>query len=154
MKMIRRSCRVTLLFAVACPVALVLSACDKSGDSTSTGQLAAAVKSIALGSAVNEDTRQVTDPSTTFMPADKIYATVTSTGPGLDGDEVRMDTDWVYQDGQVVFHSGHKGLAGARLPDLFSASMPLGFKPGKYTFEIKFDGAPAGNKEFTVGQPD
>lgn len=65
-----------------------------------------------------------------------------------------MDADWVYQDGQVVFHGGHKGLAGASLPDLVSASMPQGFKPGKYTLEIKMDGVPAANKEFTVKQPE
>lgn len=154
MKMTRPLFRMTTLLAVACSVALVFSACSKSGDPAATGHAAVAVKSIELGSSVNEGNRQVIDPSTTFLPADTIYATVTTTGAGIDGDEVRMDADWVYQDGQVVFHGGHKGLAGASLPDLFSASMPQGFKPGRYTLEIKMDGVPAANKEFTVKQPE
>lgn len=143
-----------MLFAVVCALVLALGACSKSAGPTVAAGAAVGVKSIELGSAVNADTRQVTAPATTFAPADTIYATVTTTGPGLDGDEVRMDADWVDQDGQVVFHSGHRGLAGASLPDLLSASKPEGFKPGKYTLQIKLNGAPAASKEFTVREPD
>lgn len=150
MKVVRVLVRMPLLLAVAFAMALILGACGRADEAVPIVLPAVAVTSVELGTAIDESDLHIVAPATVFAPHDMIHASVTTTGPGLDGDEVRMDADWVDQNGTVIFHSSHKGLAGASKPDLVSASQPNGFAPGNYQLEIKLDGALAATKEFTV----
>lgn len=139
-----------VLLAAVFGAALALGACSKQDDVASTASPGAAVKSIELGTVADQGTRQITMPGSTFAPGDTIYASVTTAGPGVDGDEVKMDADWIGPAGQVVLHSSHKGVAGASRSDLLSATEPGGFAPGNYRLDIKLNDATAATKEFAV----
>lgn len=150
MKWLQQQRGLALLLAVGIAASIGMSACGKSVPAPPATSSAASVRSIELGSAINETDRRITLPTTTFSTQDRVYAAVTTAGPGLDGEEVRMDDDWLDASGRVVFHGSQKGIAGGSKPDLVSAPQHGGFAPGQYTLQIKLNGEPAASKEFTV----
>lgn len=147
MSIINKLSRSQFLLAISFAAACALSACGKTDEAAPP---AVSVASVELGSAIDEGDLHIVTPTTTFAPHDRVYASVTTRGPGLDGDSVKMDANWIDQNGQVVFHSSHVGIAGGSRPDLLSAAKPEGFAPGNYKLEILLDGAPAASTAFSV----
>src|SRR6266513_3170942 len=87
-------------FALSCAAFIAAAACGnqaRGNTNTSGGANTIAVSNIDLGRAINADLT-IKDKTTTFRPADMVYASVETKGAAPATVGVR----WVYQDSTVV----------------------------------------------------
>ncbi len=135
-------------------VALVLPACkpeqEQAGATPTPPPVSAPivfrVTGVELGKAIDPGKR-VSAPATTFAPGDTIYASVVSEGAAP---EVRLETRWTYEDGQVVEESQQVIAPAGPAATEFHISKPDGWPAGRYKVEVSANGAPVATKEFVV----
>ena len=101
---------------------------------------------VELGKAVDADKR-ISAPTTSFAPADTIYASIRSEGSGPD---VTLTARWSYQDGKVVEETSQVILPRGPAATEFHIAKPDGWPAGRYKLEVTANGAPVGTKEFAV----
>lgn len=134
-----------------CLVVSLLFACRKSEEPQAAPPGPAAafkVTSIDLGTAVGAD-KKVKAPTTTFKPADTIYASIVSDGAAPS---VKLAVRWSYEDGQTVNESSQTIAPSGPAATEFHIAKPDGWPAGKYKLEVAANDAPAGTREFTVTQ--
>jgi len=107
-----------------------------------------AVRSVSLGNAVGADKR-VTNPSSSFMTTDTIYASVATEGAAPS---VTLTARWTYGDGQVVSEASETIAPSGPAATEFHIAKPDGWPPGTYKVEISANGVPATSQTFTVVQ--
>ena len=105
-----------------------------------------AVKSVSLGNAIGPDKR-VTNPSSSFMKTDTIYASVATEGAAPS---VTLTARWTYEDGQVVNESSQVLAPNGPAATEFHIAKASGFPEGKYKVEVTANGKLAGSREFEV----
>ena len=142
----------TLSFAAS----LLLSACRSEEPKPAAAPAPAApapqaaapftVTRIDLGNAVGAD-KKVAAPTTSFKPADTIFASILTDG---SAPSVTLAAKWTYEDGQVVNESSQTIAPTGAAATEFHIAKPDGWPAGKYKIEIAANGKPAGAKEFTV----
>ena len=139
---------------LCCAVSL-LFACKKSEEAkpavpaAAPAQQAAApfqVIRIDLGTAVGAD-KKVGAPTTTFKPADTIYASILSEGAAPS---VTLTARWTYGEGQLVNESSQTIVPSGPAATEFHIAKPDGWPAGTYKIEVAANGKSAGTREFTV----
>lgn len=130
----------TLLLAAA----VAVSAC---GPKSARGASAVSVSNVDLGRSLKSDL-SIDDNTTTFHPADAIYASVETKGAG----PATLAARWTYQDGQVVNESSRTISPAGDQPTRteFHVSKPGGWPVGKYHLVVTLNGTTAAQKDFEV----
>jgi hypothetical protein len=130
----------TLLVAAA----VAVTAC---GPKSARGANAVSVTNVDLGRSLKPDLK-IDDNTTTFHPADVIYASVETKGSG----PVTLGSRWTFQDGQVVNESARTISPTGDEPTRteFHISKPGGWPVGKYHLVITLNGTTADQKDFEV----
>src|SRR6476646_6638463 len=128
----------TLLVAAA----VAVTAC---GPKKASGANAVAVTSVDLGRSLKPDLK-IDDNTTTFHPADVIYASVETKGTN----PVTLGSRWTFQDGQVVNETSRTISPTGDEPTRteFHISKPGGWPVGKYHVVITLNGTTADQKDF------
>jgi hypothetical protein len=143
--------------ATALALGLALLACGRSETQTAPtsppavsapgpGAELARISAIDLGKAIGADKR-ITAPTTSFAPADTIYASVATEASAAS---LTLTARWTYEDGQLVNQSSETIAPTGSAATEFHITKPDGFPPGRYQLEISANGAPAGVREFEV----
>ena len=108
---------------------------------------AVSVGDITLGAAINAD-KTVVAASTTFKPADTIYAAVRTDGASTGA---TLAAKWTFQDGQTIKDDSRTITTTGPAVTEFSIQKPDGWPKGTYKVEVSVDGgAPATTKTFRV----
>ncbi len=122
----------------------VLTAVLLSSAACSRGPLA--VTAVQVGKSVNSD-NSIATHSTSFRPADTVFASALSAGSGSGDLTVR----WSFNGRQLSEESRHvsytKDAATA-----FHLQYPAGLPVGDYKVEMLVDGRPVGDRAFTVSR--
>jgi len=104
------------------------------------------VEDVELGRQIGPDKR-VADETTSFAPADTIYAAVETEGAAP---AVSLTARWSYEDGQLVSEATETIAPTGPAVTEFHIAKPDGWPTGKYKVEIIADGKPAAEREFEV----
>lgn len=118
-------------------VALAAAACAPTNPLEVTG--------IQLGRRLNSD-NSVAEHTTAFRPADTIYVSVLTAGPGRGTISVR----WTYA-GQLISEPAQEVVYRDQAATEFHIQNSGGFPPGNYQVEVFLDGTPVGERSFRVG---
>ena len=157
------------LFALA----LLLSACQKSGGKDAAGKPAGSassavaegeagaigdavppppelgefkIVSVLLGKSLDSDGIVQTDTEN-FSAKDKIYASVISTGPHQG---LRLQAKWLAPDGSTVAETEQALVPNGPMSTSFSISNPEGWPEGEYELRIAINGSPMQSRKFQV----
>ena len=122
--------------------ALVLGALVATAACGPSGPLE--VTAIQLGRRLNSD-NSIAEHTTRFGPADTIYVSVLTAGPGTGTIGVR----WLYEGQLVSEPSGTVSYNGQAATE-FHIQNSGGFPPGSYRVEALLDGEPIGERNFRV----
>lgn len=101
---------------------------------------------VDLGKAVTPE-RRVAQPTTTFAPADTIYASVVTEGAAPS---VALGARWTFEDGQLVNETSQTIAPTGPAATEFHISKPGGWPTGRYKVEISANGNAVATKEFAV----
>jgi hypothetical protein len=135
-----------LIVAAGCKKAEAPAPAPAATPAPAPAAAAVNVADIALGSAINAD-KTVTAASTTFKPADTIYAAVKTDGTSTGA---TLAAKWTFQDGQTVHQESITIAPTGPAVSEFHISKPDGWPAGKYKLEISLNGNPAGSRDFEV----
>ena len=130
--------------ALAIVLSLALTACSRSAPPTDA--VGVRVADVNLGRSLNAD-KTIGDNTTSFRPADTVYASVVTEGSSTSA---TLKARWTYQDGQVVDESVQTIAPSGKATTEFHISKPSGWPAGKYKVEVSLNGAPASTKDFEV----
>ncbi|MEP7098351.1 MAG: hypothetical protein ABI748_11865 [Dokdonella sp.] len=139
-----------LLLACLC---VSMTACKQQAPAQSAAKAviapsksAVSIARIDLGTSVGADLT-VGKSIATFVPADTIYAAVTTAGIAPSA---KLDVRWLFEDGSVLKQSSQTLTpTGPTITD-FNIANPEGWPAGRYKFEVSIDGVPAGVIEYRV----
>lgn len=140
--------RHTSLLALLVGTTMIAAACGeraRGGENAGGGTNALSVTDISVGRTINADLT-IGEETSTFRPADVIYASIETAGAGPGTLGVR----WIYQDSKDV-HEGTRDIrpVGPTRTE-FHLRDPNGLTEGRYRLEVTLNGASAGSKEFEV----
>jgi hypothetical protein len=130
--------------ALAIVLSLALIGCSKPAPPSDA--VGVRVADVNLGRSLNAD-KTIGDNTTSFRPADTIYASVVTDG---SSPSASLKARWTYQDGQVVDESVQTIAPSGKATTEFHISKPSGWPPGKYKVEVSLNGAPTSTKDFEV----
>jgi hypothetical protein len=136
------------LFALCAASLVVATACGRKearGGEREGGTNTISVTDINLGRSINADLT-IKDNTTTFRPADVVYASVETKGAA----PATLGVRWVYNDNQVVDQGTRDIHPTGPTRTEFHISKPDGLPVGHYRLEVTLNGASAGSKEFDV----
>jgi hypothetical protein len=124
---------------------------DQPGTSTTTTTTSSIqVSRIDLGRELASDRRVITW-STSFKPADTVYAAVVLAAPVPAG---QMTARWTSADGQVVYEETQTVVPSeVEAVTQFHMVKPAGLPPGAYKLEVLVDGQVVNSKDFTITAP-
>lgn len=124
---------------------------DQPGTSTTTTTTSSVqVSRVDLGRELASD-RRVISWSTSFKPADTVYAAVVLAAPVPAS---QMTARWTSADGQIVYEETQTvAPSDVEAVTQFHMVKPAGLPPGAYKLEVLVDGQVVSTKDFTIMAP-